>query len=74
MSGWISVKDRMPNKTGIYPACAVSEQRTYDAENWIEMLYKFDSEAKRGECKWQHGSGFYDNGITHWMDFPESPK
>ncbi|WP_213941233.1 DUF551 domain-containing protein [Pseudomonas sp. dw_612] len=74
MSDWISCKDRLPTKTGIYPACSMHPQRTFEAENWIEMLYEFDADAKRGETPWQHGSGFYDGAITHWMDLPEAPK
>lgn len=36
-------------------------------EYWVESLYEFNADAAPGECKWQHGSGFYDNGLTHWL-------
>lgn len=74
MSKWISIKDRLPEKSGVYPACSMHPQRTYEASNWFEMLYQYDREAKQGETPWQHSSGFYDGAVTHWMDLPEAPQ
>lgn len=35
-----------------------------------DNLYMFDATAKaRGENPWQHISGFYDGGVTHYLDF-----
>ena len=74
MSGWISLLDRQPPKSGVYPACSAHPLRTYDYENWVDLLHHYNAEAEAGICKWQHGSGFYDNCITHWMEFPEGAK
>lgn len=73
MNEWISCEDRLPEKTGIYPACSMHPKRTYECENWIEMLYEFNKDAKKGETAWQHSSGFYDGAITHWLDIPGPP-
>lgn len=45
MSEWIKCSDRLPEVSGVYPACSMHPQRTYEAENWIEMLYGFDKDA-----------------------------
>lgn len=74
MSNWIKCSEMLPEVSGVYPACSMHPQRTYEAENWIEMLYMFDKEAKKGETAWQHGSGFYDGAITHWMPLPSPPE
>lgn len=74
MSEWIKCSERMPDLSGVYPACSIDPQRSYEADNWIEMLYRFDKEAKKGETPWQHSSGFYDGGITHWMPLPSPPE
>ena len=73
MSEWVSVKTRLPDESGVYPACSIEETRRFP-EDWIDALYRFNAEAKINENQWQHSSGFYDNGITHWMPLPEPPK
>lgn len=73
MSEWISVDERLPSKSGLYPACSATDGRKY-VEDWCDALCYFNSEAKYGESKWQHSSGFYDNGITHWMPLPPPPQ
>lgn len=72
MSEWISVNERLPKVSGIYPACSALEQRDPPSD-WIDALCSFDADAKPGETKWQHSSGFYDNGITHWLELPKAP-
>ena len=75
MSEWISCSDRLPNASGVYPACSMHPQRTFDSKTWVEMLYMFEVDARgRNETPWQHSSGFYDGAITHWMELPEPPK
>lgn len=73
MSEWIKCSERMPERSGIYPACSVIVGRDHP-DDWLDALCSFNAEAKKGESKWQHSSGFYDNGITHWMPLPEPPK
>lgn len=73
MSEWISVEDRLPPKTGVYPACSAREDRDAPSD-WVDALCMFNAEAKPGESKWQHSSGFYDNGITHWIPLPAPPS
>ncbi|MCP3681818.1 MAG: DUF551 domain-containing protein [bacterium] len=70
---WVSVDDRLPEESGIYLACSTKDGRSYP-ENIFEFMCAFDAEAKDGESKWQHSSGFYDNGITHWLNIPSPPK
>lgn len=73
MSEWISVKERLPTKSGVYPACSALPQRR-PPDDWVDSLCMYNAEAKKGECRWQHSSGFYDNGITHWMLLPPPPS
>ena len=63
---WISLDTNPPVSTGVYLGCSVLEGRSYP-EDFFDALYHFNSEAIEGESKWQHSSGFYDNGLTHWM-------
>lgn len=73
MSEWIKCSDRLPSKSGIYPACSMIESRT-PPQDWVDALCHFDARAKPGHSKWQHSSGFYDNGITHWLELPPPPS
>lgn len=34
-----------------------------------DNLYLFNAEAKEGESQWQGASGFFDNAVTHYLDF-----
>ena len=70
---WISVGDRLPTESGLYPAYSTNKDRV-PPKDWMECFYAFDAEAKQGKSKWQHFSGFYDNGLTHWMPLPSLPK
>jgi len=73
MSEWISVEERLPEESGVYPACSAMDGRPH-AEDWVDAMCMFNAKAKKGESKWQHSSGFYDNGITHWLELPGRPK
>lgn len=75
MSIWVACSERLPEISGVYPACSMHPQRNFDADSWVEMLYMFDAGAKgRKETAWQHSSGFYDGAITHWMPMPDAPE
>ncbi len=70
MSVWISIEDEgLPEISGVYPAMSCHDQRS-PPKDWVDALCQFNAEAKEGESKWQHSSGFYDNGITHWLKLP----
>ena len=69
---WISVEDRLPTESGLYPAYSINKDRA-PPKDWLDCFYCFDAEAKEGESKWQHFSVLYDNGLTHWMPLPEPP-
>lgn len=61
MNEWISVKDRLPNKSGHYLAYIKNRNAIY-VEKWENNLwFLYD---------WW---GITDD-ITHWMPFPEPPK
>lgn len=67
MSKWVPLVERLPEKSGVYPACSTIEGRSMPTD-WVDAIYMFEADAKPGKCKWQHGSGFYDNGLTHWLE------
>jgi len=59
-------KHGLPKKSGIYLTCSVMEGRNMPSDIQDAICY-FDVKAKaKGNTPWQHSSGFYDNGITHW--------
>lgn len=67
---WIRFEERKPPESGIYPAFSITEGRTFP-KDWQDSLCYFNAEAEKGKSKWQHSSGFYDNGITHWLELTE---
>lgn len=73
---WISVKDRLPEKSGVYFAFSTNPDRDCKGEELevlVNLLYTFNAEAGKGECQWQGVAiPFYDNGITHWAPLPTS--
>lgn len=61
--GWISVKDRLPERNGIYLA--------YDGEYISTVEY----EKGRHDSEWTDDyEGYLDLLVTHWMPLPEAPK
>tara|TARA_R110000850_G_scaffold210086_1_gene336014 strand:+ start:30 stop:260 length:231 start_codon:yes stop_codon:yes gene_type:complete len=73
MSEWISVNDSLPTESGLYPAFSTAKDRS-PPKDWLDCFYSFDAEAEQNKSKWQHFSGLYDNGLTHWMPLPPVPK
>ncbi|NOQ30211.1 MAG: DUF551 domain-containing protein [Helicobacteraceae bacterium] len=71
-TSWVSVKTRLPEESGIYIAGSSDPDRL-PTTDLLDCIYRYNKEAKAGESKWQHSSGFYDNGITHWMEKPKPP-
>ena len=73
---WVAVEDELPKESGLYIAGSTSKERARMCEvlsGWQGRLYAFDAEAGAGKSKWQHVSGFYDNGITHWLPWEQLP-
>ncbi len=64
---WISVKDRLPEKSDIYLAVFVENGKSYS-----ERFYYSPFSGWMMPVQWQD-EGRIDN-ITHWMKFPEPPK
>ncbi len=59
MSGWISVKDRLPEKSGKY--LVWTKYTGFETCHWSSTLRR-----------WKGGAWTYH--ITHWMPSPESPE
>ena len=60
---WISVKDRLPERNGVYLA--------YDGEYISTVEY----EKGRHDSEWTDDyEGYLDLLVTHWMPLPEPPK
>jgi|GEM_PF-6619600 len=64
---WIPVTERLPTAEDMYPAYSNKEQRSPPCD-WMDALCVFDPKANDGKGVWQHSSGFYDHGITHWLE------
>lgn len=76
-SGWISVKDKMPEDSGDYIVLNDGriEIAPYDKEAAQEGFYPFGYEDKEID---EIGNTLIDwieiSGVTHWMPLPEPPQ
>ena len=61
--GWISVKERLPEKGSMYFTC-----QDIKGEPRSVMTMLFD------DGKWYDGDGFRRRIIDYWMPIPELPK
>lgn len=61
VDGWISVKDRMPEKNGDYLAY------TRDGIVWPYYFTAISG-------VWEDALGYSTDTVTHWMSLPEPPK
>ncbi len=67
VNGWISVKDRLPEKEGEYLAFGYSAS---DAARWIVVMYD-----PKDECWYELSSDWdWTDDVTHWQELPEPPK
>ena len=62
---WVSVKDRLPEKSGCYLAITTAGNRSVlDYSNKYKMFNCFDDIEPKG----------LEIEVTHWMPLPELPK
>ena len=67
VNGWISVKDRVPEKEGEYLAFGYSAS---NAARWVVVMYD-----PRDECWYELSSDWdWTDDITHWQELPKPPK
>lgn len=78
VTGWISVKDRLPDKPGPY---IVNYKRAGQPEHDMDWKYRVNiieySEYWTEVCqRWWNGHHWagYGEIVTHWMPLPEPPK
>lgn len=80
MSGWINVKDRLPEKEGEYLCCVSISYGGYldvlsfffNLENALTV--DFHKGKRCGWCKYDDKWGYLEcEGVTHWMPLPEAP-
>ncbi|MBX4189672.1 DUF551 domain-containing protein [Candidatus Parcubacteria bacterium] len=57
---WISVKDRLPEKSGYYLITYSFDNHRFYKAAWFNQNYKFATTA--------------NDIITHWMPLPEPPE
>lgn len=58
---WVSVKDRLPEKSGNYLTCNKNDDY---------VVWRFDKENEEFGC----ADYEYEVEVTHWMSLPEPPK
>jgi hypothetical protein len=83
IGGWISVKDRLPDKSGKYLVTVTSnvDCKPFVKTAWF-LLKLWDNWQFKYECE-PNVPGFYNGDgegdwvermVTHWMPLPEPPK
>ena len=68
---WISVKDRLPEKEGIY--IAVIDETQYNPDClWVRPIkyVKYGNQYRW----WWFSEKMYTHHVTHWMPLPEYPE
>jgi hypothetical protein len=69
MTKWIETKDALPAKSGIYVTHSTNKDRDYSSDELEDRVcYFFKENVGTGKSLWQAAIGFYDNGITHWLE------
>ena len=83
VGGWISVKDRLPDKSGKYLVTVTSnvDYKPFVKTAWF-LLKLWDNWQFKYECE-PNVPGFYNGDgegdwvermVTHWMPLPEPPE
>lgn len=70
---WVPVGERLPEKSGIYPAMSTHKMRK-PPRDWEDALCSYNADAPQDQVAWQHSSGFYDGAITHRLDLQGHPQ
>lgn len=73
---WISVAERLPEKSGNYIVCCNDEHFPHDEGIWFDKDVIVVAEYYKGGWTWNNNGFEYDleGMVTHWMPFPEAPK
>lgn len=70
---WISIKDRLPQKTDCYlvmRSFGVTGEREVAVFTYSEYLFP----GKNMFSRCGENDVFYNNSVTHWMPLPKPPK
>lgn len=73
---WISVKDRLPEKDGLYLITACDEGCPYGEGIWYDTVVVLAEYFDDGRWVWYEGVTEYDlcDIVTHWFPLPQPPK
>ena len=80
VGGWISVKDKLPDKNGDYlVVTSFFDRRRIEVLTFVqnqEKLDSYDFHGKRrpGFVDYNSEYGFSERRVSHWMPLPEIPK
>ena len=76
MMDWISVKDRLPEKSGEYLVYGPHVRTAWFAESLREnpQLEYYGAPNLPGFYNGDNEADWVEYGITHWMPLPEPPK
>ena len=69
MSDWISVKDRLPEKEGVY----IGFIQYNSACSWVTPV-RYIKQPSGKYWWWWIFEKSYTDYLTHWMPLPEPPK
>ncbi len=75
LNGWISVKDRLPEKDENYIVTACDEGCSAGEGIWYSTVVVV-AEYYKGSWTWYEGGSEYslEGIVTHWMPLPNPPK
>lgn len=75
---WISVKDRLPNRSGKYLCASIPQyiRTAYFSKNLYKVdKYDFaDKKGKSGFYNYDIEYGYCETNVDYWMPLPELPK
>ncbi len=83
VDGWISVKDKLPEKPGHYLTASDAPAGFPKLINILMFVkdlhetdpYNFRGKHRPGWVNWDDEYGYYEyDAVTHWMPLPEPPE